>query len=127
MASQELLNQLNQALAQSPPFQLLPVEKQSQLKQSFANATDEQVQQAIAEIKKTDLEAAQNEQKRDAQEQKRAQAAQVLKTEMTQETKVELKENEAKDASDSEKEAENILASIGQKDKPKRKKFLGIF
>ncbi len=127
MATQELLNQLYQALAQSPSFQLLPPEKQSELKQGFANATDDQIQQALKEVQQTNLEASQNEQKRQAKAQTQAQAAQALKNEMVQEQKTELKENQEKDAAESEEEAEKILASIGQKDKPKRKKIFGIF
>jgi hypothetical protein len=127
MANQELLNQLYQALAQSPSFQLLPPEKQSELKQGFANATDDQIQQALQEVQQTNLEASQNEQKRQEHAKTQAQSAQALKQEMAQEQKVELKENEEKDAAESEEEAEKILASIGQKDQPKRKKIFGIF
>lgn len=127
MATQELLNQLYQALAQSSSFQLLPPEKQAELKQGFANATDDQIQQALQEVQQTNLEASRNEQKRQEKAQTQAQAAQALKNEMVQEQKTELKENQEKDAAESEEEAEKILASIGQKDKPKRKKIFGIF
>jgi hypothetical protein len=130
MASQELLNQLNQAFAQSSTFQLLPVEKQVELKQGFANVADEQVQQAIAELQKIDLKAAQNEQLRLANEQSHIEATKRLKAEMDQQLKIELKEAEIKDKADSAQEAENILASLAfvETEKPKSpKKFLGLF
>jgi|GEM_PF-2257664 len=126
MASQQLLEQLEQALNQSESFKLLPVEKQQELKKSFAAASDEQILKALDQVKVTHEEEKKNAMMRETQAQNAAEKAQNLKIEMVQINKEELQENKEKDAVQSSKEADTILASIGQKDK-KRKKFLGIF
>ena len=126
-----LLEQFKKLLTESPSFKIMAPEKQAELMQNFESATDEQLALAVAAIEKNNLEVAENEKARAAQEEQVVAAAQALKAGIAQVKKEELQEDEAKDEAFSQKAADEILASIGQTDvvaKPvKTKKFLGIF
>lgn len=128
MATQALQDQFFGTLRASKSFQLLTPEEQSALLAVFANASDEQLQAGLAELQKDILNTQKLEAELKQREERQVKMAEEIKVTLKQIDKEELKENEAKDEKESSDVADKLLAKIGQEEeKPKRKKFLGIF
>ncbi len=132
MPTQALLDELLRALQSSKNFQLLAAEKQSELKSSFATATDPQLTLAMEEVKKDALEQAKREAAISELVAKQAELIQKFNEDMKAKDKEELKKNEAIEMAESAKKADELMASLekisgsGEPEK-KRKKFLGLF
>ncbi len=126
MPSSALLEQFLALLTNSPKFGFLSPKQQAELKTIYAGASDAQLNEAIEFLQK-DAQALEQEQ---AKIEKLAQTALVMKNEIRQLEREELRDNDAKDREVSTKAAEELLKTletIAVADKPKRKKFLGIF
>lgn len=135
MANQELQNRFFQELQASKSYQLLTPQEQTELKNAFINATDEQLQRGIEEISASNLEMQNLETRMQQLNKENAELAQKIKVELAQAEKKVLAKKVAQDKVESDKAAEVLLTKIEelssneqQPEKPKRKKkFLGIF
>jgi hypothetical protein len=131
MANATLRDTFLTALKTSKSFGLLSKEEQARLIEVFSAAEDEQLQagmEALNEdaVKQKNLEAQIMEREKQA-----AKLADEIKETLKGAEKDERKINEEKDSEESSKVADQLLEKIGSagddKDKSKRKKFLGIF
>jgi endo-1,4-beta-D-glucanase Y len=128
MADVNLQNQFINTLRASKSFGLLKPEEQNGLLQAFGNATDEQLKAGLAELQLDAMRQQQIEMQTQEQDKKLAKEVEELKTEMKEIDKEGRKEDEVKESEESGKEADKLLASLSKIDeKPKKKKFLGIF
>lgn len=128
MADANLQNQFFTTLRASKSFSLLKPEEQNGLLQAFGNATDEQLNAGLAELAQDEMRQQQIELQMKDGNQQLAKQVEAMKTEMKEIDTEERKENEAKESDESSKEADKLLASLSKiEEKPKRKKFLGIF
>jgi molecular chaperone GrpE (heat shock protein) len=132
--NQELLDQFLGLLEASSSFKLLGPEQQAAIRDSYQNATDEQLNQGIQALREDQIateEAASEDEKR---EEELNEEIDHIKTVLREVKRDERKEEEAADDAASEKEVQGLLKEIDSMDEPKeeapkkkRKKFLGIF
>lgn len=135
MASQALLDQFWQALDNSKTFQSLTPEEQAELRQAYENVTDDQLMLALGELQKDADRIAAIEAENEANLKEQVALTQSLKETLKKIEKEEIKINNQTDQEESAKAAEAALEDLGVtgekattvKEKPKRKKFLGIF
>jgi predicted ABC-type ATPase len=109
MTNPALLEQLYQELTNSPNFGYLPIEEQASLKARYADATDEQLQQAI-QIIQTDTAATTLEIQN--LEQKQIEAAEKIKQELRRIKKEELKVMEKQEIAESEQKSADLLNQL---------------
>lgn len=130
--SQELLNQFLGLLEASNSFKLLDTVQQAAIRQTYSNATDEQLNQAIQALKEDQLAtqklAEEAAQRQGEIEQKNTQLKNTLrKVEHDERQEAEAADNEA-----SEKEMAGVLQQINSMgvqstSEPQKKKFMGLF
>jgi outer membrane lipopolysaccharide assembly protein LptE/RlpB len=124
MANQTLKNQFFTALESSKAYSVLNPEEKKQLADSYADVTDEQYTQALAELQKF----ASNNAKLEEELLQKAQELKELIKKVELETR---KSNEEKEVTEASNAADQLLDKLGaivdEKEKPKRKKFLGMF
>ncbi len=131
MADQALKDQFFQALQRSKSFLSLSPENQAEIKQSFQDADDETLREALEELQKHDAAAAQRQAEAKKRNEELMKEATDIKNELKEIEKVELREKSEKDAQDSSKDADALIAELEkeeEKPKPKkRKKWFGLF
>ena len=128
MADQTLQNQFFTTLRASKSFSLLKPEEQNSLLQAFENVSDEQLRAGMMELQKDAMRQQEIEQNSKEGEGRLSRGVKAMEAEMKDIDREERKENEVKESEESSKEAEKLLAGLSKiEDKPKRKKFLGIF
>ena len=130
MPDTALKQQFFATLKASRSFGLLTPDEQGKLLQIFENATDDQFASALEDLNQDAKRQMELEQKQKENEQKAVALAVEMKTMLNQIDREAVKENEAKDAVESSKAADQLLTTIGAAEKPdkaKRKKFLGLF
>ncbi|MFA5829803.1 MAG: hypothetical protein WC843_04905 [Candidatus Gracilibacteria bacterium] len=119
-----------QMLQNSTCYKLLGNAEQQELLTAFNLASDEQINAAMEEIKKSEIVFAEAEAKRKQHDERQIQLVSEIKITLREIDKTELKENEQKDAANSIQISEQLLASLNQvptTNKPERKKFFGLF
>jgi hypothetical protein len=130
MSDQALKETFFATLRASKSYSLLSAEEQKHLLEVFASATDEQLQEGLKALREDAAKQTMLEAKMAEQQKKAADLAVEIKTTLKEIDKTERKENEEKELVESADAADKLLAKIGaptESEKPKRKKFLGIF
>ena len=132
MPTQSLLDKFLRALIASKTFQSLTPQEQTEIKNSYANATDEQLAEAMEVLKNDVVKHAEFEAEEQKAVEQQVKIAHDLKDSMKKIEKEELKENAANDKEESSKAADALLEDLekGEEEdegKKKKKKFLGIF
>lgn len=134
--NQELLTQLLALLEASNSFKIMEPEQQAAIKESFQNATDEQIAAGIEALKADQLAAEKAAAEDKEREEKLIQDIGQIKTAIKEEVKTELKQAEAADEAATQQEMQGVMQELNistptkeapKADTPKRKKFLGIF
>ncbi|MBU0705867.1 hypothetical protein KJ657_00390 [Patescibacteria group bacterium] len=119
--NQELLNQFLILLEASESFKLLGPEEQTAIRDSYQNATDEQLNQGIQALKEdreaTEKAAAEEKQR----EENLIEEIGNIKTAIREEERTELVEAEAVDRASEKKNVKALLEEIEVMDKPKEK------
>jgi uncharacterized protein YlxW (UPF0749 family) len=130
MADQSLKETFFTTLRASKSYSLLSAEEQKHLLEVFANSTDEQLRAGLEALKTDAAKQKMLEVKLAEQQKNTADLAVQIKSALKEIDSSERKENEKVELAESSDAADKLLASIGaptEKEKQKRKKFLGIF
>lgn len=119
-------------LESSRSFQLLAAEDQYELRNSYSDATDKQLLQAIDVLRKDALEAAENEKKMREFQMRAIKMAKDLQATLKKIEMDEIKERSNIEHAKSSKAADKLLEGLDDtekkdEEKPEKKKFLGIF
>ncbi|MGL5831428.1 MAG: hypothetical protein ACRCZE_04765 [Candidatus Altimarinota bacterium] len=109
MTNPALLEQFYQELNNSPNFGYLEAEEQQSLKSHYADATEEQIMQAIQIVQ---ADSVQTNQEIQILEKKQIAAAEKIRLELRRIKKEELKAMEKQEIVDSEKKSADLLNQL---------------
>jgi len=127
MPSPQLLTQLNQVFAASKSFQAMSAEDQAKVRAKYANASDEEVMNALKVMAQEKIFSDELDAKQAQISVQKAEAVTDLKQASKRAERMSLHDDEMEETESTDKEADALLKQIGADKDRKKKKLFGIF
>jgi hypothetical protein len=126
MVNRSLQQKFFSLLQKQPGFIALDEDRKKRVVNRFADATDEQILQAVGALKLLEDESS-DKTFSDEDEQRLAEEALQIGHEMKNIDREQLQMDEAKDKETTDNDAEKLLKALDKIDTPSKKKIFGVF